>query len=315
MNHTIPTACPLVLALLLAACASAPPASPAVAEASSPAPASAATVCTDKSGWNDPATPLRIHANTWYVGTCGISALLVTSDEGHVLVDAGTPQAGAQVVDNIRKLGFEPADVKAIVLSHEHFDHAGGLADLQRATGAPVFARAPAVATLERGASDRSDPQLEVLEGFPPVAVVRTIADGEVLRVGPIALRAIPTPGHTPGGTSWTWNSCDDDGNDCRRIVYADSLTAISDDAWRYSDDAAHPGYLAAFRDTLARVAALKCDILVTPHPSASRLWTRIGPAAGAPLVDRDACRAYAQAATGRLDKRLADEAAAGASP
>jgi len=311
MNHRFLRACMLALPLLLAACASTPP-------AATPAPASdavSAATCIDRSGWNDPATPLRVHGNTWYVGTCGISALLVTSDEGHVLVDAGTPQAGAQVADNIRKLGFKPEDVKAIVFSHEHFDHAGGLADLQRATGAPVFARAPAVATLKRGASDRSDPQLEVLEGFPPVAVVRTIADEEVLRVGPIALRAIPTPGHTPGGTSWTWNSCDDDGDDCRRIVYADSLTAISDDAWRYSDDDAHPGYLAAFRDTLARVSALECDILVTPHPSASRLWTRIGPAAGAPLVDRDACRAYAQAATERLDKRLADEAAAGASP
>src|SRR5690606_19236976 len=147
--------------------------------------------------------------------------------EGHVLVDGATPQAGAQIVASIRALGFEPTDVKAIVLSHEHFDHAGGLAELPRATGAPVLARAPAVDTLRRGASDRSDPRLLVLESFPQVANVRTIADDEIVRVGPPALRAIPPPGHTPGGTSWTWNSCD--GDDCRRIVYADSLTAISD--------------------------------------------------------------------------------------
>ncbi|HRN62591.1 MAG TPA: subclass B3 metallo-beta-lactamase [Luteimonas sp.] len=273
----------------------------------------AATACHDKSGWNDPATPLRLHGNTWYVGTCGISALLVTSDDGHVLIDGATPQAGALILDSIRQLGFDTADVAAIVLSHEHFDHAGGLAELQRATGAPVFARAPAVATLKRGASDRSDPQLEVLEPFAPVAVVRTIADDEMLRVGPIALRTIPTPGHTPGGTSWTWNACD--GDDCRRIVYADSLTAISDDTYRYSDEAAHPGYLAAFRATLARVAALDCDILVTPHPSASALWTRIGPTANAPLVDADACRRYAATAGERLDRRLSEEASAGTVP
>ena len=296
---------------LIAAMLTAAPEAGAVTLFDDPAP----VACATDAGWNDPATPLRIHGNTWYVGTCGISALLVTSDEGHVLIDGATPQAGAQIIASIRTLGFDPVDVKAIVLSHEHFDHAGGLAEVQRATGAPVYARAPAVETLKRGASDRSDPQLDALETFPPVADVRTIADDQIIRIGPIALRAIATPGHTAGGTSWTWNACDDTGNDCRRVVYADSLTAISDDTWRFSDDAAHPGYVAAFRDTLARVAALDCDILVTPHPSASQLWTRIGPAANTPLVDHNACRASAQAATARLDKRLADEAAAGTAP
>lgn len=268
----------------------------------------AAKACTDDAGWNDPATPLRVYGNTWYVGTCGISALLVTSDEGHILVDAATPQAGAQILANIRTLGFKPEDVRAIVFSHEHYDHAGSLAELQRATGAPVYARAPAVDTLKRGMPDRRDPQLEVAEPITPVGHVITLADDGVVRVGPLALQAVASPGHTPGGTSWTWRSCE--GDACHPMVYADSLTAISDDVYRYSDDAAHPGYVAAFRDTLARIAALDCGILVTPHPSASRLWTRIGPRADSPLVDAAACRAYAQSATVRLDKRLADEAA-----
>ena len=262
--------------------------------------------CAADAGWNDPATPRHLHGNTWYVGTCGISALLVTSPQGHILIDAGTPKGGLQVVDNIRKLGFKPKDVHAIVFSHEHLDHAGGLAELQRATGAPVLSRAPAIATLRRGASDRSDPQLLELDSFPAVAKVRVIADDEVVKVGPLSLQAIPTPGHTPGGTSWTWRSCD--GDDCQQIVYADSLTAISDDSYRFSE---HPDYVAAFRDTLGRVAALDCDILVTPHPSASRLWSRIGPEASEPLIDSGACRGYANYASQRLDKRLADEAAA----
>jgi len=272
------------------------------------ADAPAAKACADDAGWNDPGTPLKVYGNTWYVGTCGISALLVTSDEGHILIDAATPQAGPQILANIRTLGFKPEDVRAIVFSHEHFDHAGSLAELQKATGAPVYARAPAVATLKRGASDRSDPQHEVLEPFAPVDRVVVLDEDGVVRVGPLALHVVPTPGHTPGGTSWTWRSCE--GGDCRQMVYADSPTAISDDVYRYSDEAAHPGYVAAFRDTLARVAALECDILVTPHPSASQLWSRIGPNADAPLADRGACRAYAQKASERLDKRLADEAA-----
>ena len=269
--------------------------------------------CAADARWNDPSPPRRVHGDTWFVGTCGISALLVTSPEGHVLVDGGTPQAGALILANIRAAGFDPVDVRAIVLSHEHFDHAGGLAALQAATGAPVLARAPAVDTLRRGASDRSDPQFLTLEPFTAVADVQPIADDHVVAVGPLRLQAIPTPGHTPGGTSWTWRSCD--GDDCRQLVYADSLTAIADDVYRYDDEAAHPGVLAAFRATLDRVAALDCDILVTPHPSASRLWSRVGPGADAPLVDTGACRAYADAARQRLDQRLADEAKRGATP
>ena len=270
-----------------------------------PSPAPPIT-CATNARWDDPATPRHLHGNTWYVGTCGISALLVTSPQGHILIDAGTPKGGVLVMDNLRTLGFKAEDVRAIVFSHEHFDHTGGLAELQRATGAPVLSREPAVATLRRGASDRSDPQFLVLDPFPVVGEVRAIADNEVVKVGPLALQAIATPGHTPGGTSWTWRSCE--GDDCQQIVYADSLTAISDDSYRFSE---HPDYVAAFRDTLGRVAALDCGILVTPHPSASNLWSRIGPDASEPLVDNGACRGYANYASQRLDKRLADEAGA----
>lgn len=296
-----------LLSLLLALSAMLASATSVYADATEATPQ--ALACAEDAGWNDPATPRRVYGNTWYVGTCGIAALLVTSPQGHILIDGATSQAGAQIVGNIRALGFKPEDVRAILFTHEHSDHAGGLAELQRATGAPVLSRAPAVATLKRGASDRSDPQFLELKPFPAVANVKAIADDEVVTVGPLALRAIATPGHTAGGTSWTWRSCE--GDTCRQIVYADSLTALSDDVYRFSDDTAHPGYVAAFRETLARVGALSCDILITPHPSASRLWSRLGPGANEPLFDPDACRVYAQRATERLDKRLAEEAAA----
>ena len=115
--------------------------------------------------------------------------------------------------------------------------------------------------------------------------------------------RILPTPGHTPGALTWRWGSCN--GGVCRQIVYADSLTPISSDKYRFSD---HPAYVQAFRASIAKVAALDCDILITPHLSASNMAERF--ALRAPLEDRNACRDYAAAKTKQLDDRLAKEAA-----
>ncbi|WP_162433416.1 subclass B3 metallo-beta-lactamase [Pseudoxanthomonas koreensis] len=274
-----------------------------------PAPASApSTACPANAGWDTPSPPRHVHGDIWYVGTCGITALLVTSPQGHVLLDGGTARGAALVEANIRAAGFRVEDVKYIAGSHEHFDHAGGIAALQAASGATVVAREPAAVVLERGHADRGDPQLQELEAMAPVAAVRRITDGEVLALGPLRLTAHATPGHSPGGSSWTWRSCD--GVACLDIAYVDSLSAISDDHWRFSDPA-NAAYLAAFRRTLDTVAALPCDILITPHPGASELWSRLGPAATRPLSGDGACRANADGARARLDKRLADEAAA----
>jgi metallo-beta-lactamase class B len=275
---------------------------------SSPAPTrvSAPATCAADAGWNDPAVPRKIHGNSWFVGTCGISAVLVTSPQGHVLLDGATAEAAPMIEANIRALGFRIEDVRYIVNSHEHLDHAGGLAELQRASGAGVVARDVAAVTLERGQSDRSDPQFLSIGKFPPVTSVRRIADGASLALGPLRLMAHATPGHTPGSTSWTWVSCES--TDCRQIAYVDSLTAISDAQYRYTDQTANPGVLASFRKTLATVAGLPCDILVTPHPSASKLWSRMGPGATAPLADPSACGDYATTAGIRLDARVAEE-------
>jgi metallo-beta-lactamase class B len=265
-----------------------------------------ASSCKPGAKWTEPAAPLKIHGNTWFVGTCGISSILVTSPQGHVLIDVGVDEAAPLVEANIRRLGFRVEDVRFIVNSHEHYDHAGGIARLQRDSQATVAARAPAAAALERGKGDRSDPQFLIADAFAATADVRRIGDGETIGVGPLALTAHATPAHTPGSTSWTWTSCE--GERCLHVVYADSLKAISDDVYRYSDESANPGVAAAFRRSIDTIAALPCDILLTPHPDASDLWLRVGPGATAPLVDADACRRYADRATRGFEERLAKE-------
>ena len=147
----------------------------------------------------------------------------------------------------------------------------------------------------------REDPQYDIIVPFDGAKVDRVIKDGEVLRLGPIAITAIATPGHTMGGTSWRWKSCG--GKKCQSIVFADSISAVSADDYRFSD---HPALIAVFRSTFDRIAALGCDFLLTPHPGGSGVFERLSGAE--PLASPGQCAAYAKTGHERLDARLAKE-------
>jgi metallo-beta-lactamase class B len=138
---------------------------------------------------------------------------------------------------------------------------------------------------------------------------VRRIADGDTLRVGTQALVAHFTPGHTPGGTSWSWSSCD--AGRCLNFVYADSQSPISADGFLYTKSTTYPGAIADFERGQRVLSTLPCDVLITPHPSASDLWERVAARdsfkANA-LVDREACRRFADNARAQLAKRIATE-------
>ena len=280
-----------------------------------PAPSSAALqadppiACQACDEWNAPREPFKLFGNAYFVGVAGLSSVLVTSDAGHVLIDGGLPQSAPLIDANIRALGFRTEDVRLIVISHPHYDHVGGVAALQRASGATVAATAAAAEVLKAGAPLSDDPQYGLgrdANAFPAVRDVRVIGDGEVLRVGPLALTAHTTPGHTPGGTTWTWRSCE--GDLCANLVYADSLTAVSAPGFRFSD-----GHLAdTFRATIAKVAALPCDIIVAAHPGFTdldgKLARRRAGTTPDPFIEGEGCRAYAAAAATRLESRLRDE-------
>ncbi len=288
----------LSAALLSASCAPAPQ----VAPLSSGQWGEWTRACADWDDWDKAGPPFRVHGNTYYVGTCGITALLVVGDDGHVLIDGGTAAGAAAIAANIEALGFQLADVKVLLHSHEHFDHVGGLAELQRRTGGRLLASAEAAPVLASGRESADDPQFGMHEPFPAARVDGPAVPGETVRLGDLALMPVGTPGHTPGALSWQWQSCN--GEDCRTIVYADSLSPISSDAYRFSD---HPAYIADFREGLLRLASLDCAILLTPHPSASEMRKRL--LAGS-LTEEPRCEAYAAGIRSRLDARLAEEEA-----
>lgn len=267
----------------------------------------ATTTCSSCAEWNLPQKPFRIFGNTYYVGPHGLSSILITSEAGDVLIDGALPESALQIAANIRSLGFRIEDVKIIVNSHVHFDHAGGIAQLQRLSGARVYASPWSAAVMRKGAVPRDDPQYGIISPISPVQNVIELHDGEMLKLGRSDLTAHFTPGHTPGGTSWTWQSCE--GDTCYGMVYADSLTAVSVPGFRFTE---HAQLLHGFETSFAFLESTPCDILVTPHPDASNLWERIeAHQRGAKpdlLIDANACRRLAENARSKLELRERQE-------
>jgi len=265
-------------------------------------PAEWVAACADWDEWDKPAPSFRVHGDTYHVGTCGITAILVAGPQGDVLLDTGTRDGSTQVLSNIRNLGFYQENLRAILTSHEHHDHVGGAFWVAQNTGARIYTTPQAAEVLESGLAGPDDPQYGMHEAMDrvPRRIIAEVAHGRPVTIAGLAFTPVATPGHTPGALSWQWESCE--GADCRTIVFADSLSPVSSDSYRFSD---HPAYLAAYRESLARVAALDCDILLTPHPSASGMRDRLiaGNLAGAP-----SCREYADSIGRRLDERLAQE-------
>lgn len=257
--------------------------------------------CDDCADWNKPREPFKLFGNSFYVGTDGLSAVLVTGDAGHVLLDGGLSQSAPIIDANIRTLGFKTGDIKLILVSHGHFDHAGGVAALQRFTEATVAASPSTAEALQRGENTPDDPQYgfgKAFNGFPPTARVRVFRDGEVLTVGKTSITAHLIPGHAPGSTVYTWRSCE--GTTCRNMVYADSVTSGSAPGFTYG-----PERLAEFRRSIEKVAALPCDIVVSPHPFFTQLFEKLKRGS---FDDPKGCQAYAADGLKRLEARIAEE-------
>ena len=149
---------------------------------------------------SQPVEPFRIIGNIYYVGARNIASYLINTPEGHIMIDTGTKEMHQVIRGNVEKLGFKLQDVKILLSGHAHFDHVQGHAAMKKATGAKVMAIREDAAALAAGTdmSPLGD------EGWEPVAVDRVLKDGDTVTLGVTTLRAVWTPGHTPGCTTWT---------------------------------------------------------------------------------------------------------------
>ncbi|MCP1471819.1 metallo-beta-lactamase class B [Sphingobium sp. OAS761] len=256
--------------------------------------------------WLTPQEPVRLFGSTYLVGFGGLNVALIRTSDGLILIDGAVPQAVHDIEANIARLGYSIRDVRLILSTEPHYDHAGGIAALARDSGATTVAGAAAAPVLRDGGGDPDDPQAAWLARFPGVTNVRAARDGERIRLGDTVITAHATPGHTLGSMSWSWTQCE--GRSCKRIVFASSLNPIAADGWHFGDPT-HRRFVQAFRGTFAKVQAMGCDMLITSHPASgdgdklARLALAREPH---PFARADACRAYADDARIALDKRLA---------
>lgn len=208
--------------------------------------------------WNAAFDPFTVIGNIHYVGTGGVSAYLITTPEGHFLLDGGPPQSGPAVIAHIEALGFNVREVRYLLNTHAHVDHAGGLARLQRASGARMIASEGDREALEAGRVGYG-PSADW--AFPPVRVDRVIGDGETLTLGGVTLTAHVTAGHTRGCTSWSMDVRGADGAPhhaffhCSATVAGHSLVPP-----------AYPGIVEAYRATFARTRGYEADVFLGNH-------------------------------------------------
>ena len=210
--------------------------------------------------WNTPTEPFKMIGNVYYVGTDGLASYLITSPQGHILVDTVMPEATSQIKASIEKLGFKISDIKYLLNTHAHIDHTGGLAELKQASGAQMIAGEADKPLLEGGYYPGA--QEDAALAFPPVKVDRTVREGDKVTIGDVTLTARETPGHSPGCTSWAFSV--KDGDATRSVlIFCSGTVALN----RLVTNPTYPGIVADYRKTFARANDMKVDVLLAPHP------------------------------------------------
>jgi metallo-beta-lactamase class B len=260
---------------------------------------------------NQPVAPYRILGNLYYVGASDITSFLIVTERGLIVLDGGFVETAPQIRDNIAKLGFALRDVKILLNSHAHSDHAGGLAQLKAWTGAQLLAGERDALLLAAGG--RGDFFFGDTLTFPPVHVDRPMHDGDRVTLGDTTLVAHPTPGHTKGCTSWSMKI--HDAGRSYDVVFLGSTTVLS--GYRLIDHPSYEGIAADYAHTFEVLKALPCDVFLASHAEfydgleKARRLRAGGPTN--PFIDPQGYRAFVTRAEAAYRERLAAERSAAA--
>jgi metallo-beta-lactamase class B len=241
----------------------------ALAVAAAGASDAPAAVAYDRSAWTQPQAPFHIVGDVYYVGSKGLAAYLIASPQGHVLIDGTVAENAPMIEANITSLGFQLRDVKILLSNHAHHDQAGALAQLKKDTGAQLMASPGDVWALEHGRPRGDNPSAQT--PWPPAKVDHLLRDGEIVRLGPIALTTVFTPGHTPGCTSWSMDLAERGA--FHGVLFLCSLTVAGN---VLVGNKAYPDIVADYRKSLKRLESYNgADVVLTGHPEVTDVLGR----------------------------------------
>lgn len=264
----------------------------------------------DPGAANRPIPPFRIAGNLYYVGAVDIAAYLITTPEGHIVIDGGLPETAPMILEGIRTLGYRPEDVRILLNSHAHFDHAGGLAALKDATGARVWIHERDADQVERGGL--GDPVLGDTGPFPAVGVDERFRDGAVVRLGGMELTAHLTAGHTRGCTSWSF-AVEDGGRRLDAVIVC-SVTVLP--GVRLAGEPSWPGIADDYAASFRRLEGLPVDLFLASHGTFFGLEAKAealrGGAAPNPFIDPERYRRYLERGRRAFEERLTAERGGG---
>ncbi len=255
---------------------------------------------------NRPVAPFRILGNIYYVGASDITSFLVATPRGLILLDGGFVETAPQIEANVERLGFRLADIKVLLNSHAHMDHAGGFAELKRRSGAALAASAADAVLLARGG--HGDFRFGDTLTFPPVVADRILKDGDTVTLGGTVMTAHLTPGHTPGNTTWT-TTVEEKGK-TYRVAFMGSATI--NPGVVLLGNPAYPGIAGDYARSFAVLRSLPCDVFLAPHGSFFHLAEKARRLAAGetpnPFVDPAGCRAYVAQMETAYDEQLRKE-------
>ncbi len=260
-------------------------------------------------GWTNPFKPFRITDGLYYVGSEDLAAYLITGKGGHILLDGGVAQNVPMELANIRALGFEPKDVKVLLNSHSHLDHAGVLAGLKAATGARLDASPEDAAVIERGG--KGDFAFGDSAPYPAAKVDHLLKDGEKVTVGGVTLTAHFTPGHTKGCTSWSGRFVVD--GKARDALFICSVSVLPQ--FKMQGDPRYPNQAADYEHTFATLKSLPCELFFGEHGGFyDMIGKRAKQQAGGPnpFIDPAGCRSYLDKGEAEFRRRLVADKAKG---